>query len=226
MEEKCMCFCFPYAGGSAYVYNEWNDGNIIGIEYNGHGSLFRKDFYETIQEAADDISDEIINKEINNYALFGHSLGAIIAIETAYKLSLKKATQPKKIIVSGSRPPHLLHKSERIAHLNKELFMKKVFEMGGMPEEIMNNEELFELSYELLCADISMLEQYNPSEDIIVNVPLLACYGEQDKDTNGMDMQEWSNYTSDKFELMSFEGNHFYIFNDEKIKDIVLGTIN
>ena len=223
MLDKCKIVCFPYAGGSANVYNSWEDYNVIGIEYNGHGSLFRKPYYKSIQEAADEISKNIINKGIKDYVIFGHSLGAIIAIETAYKLSLKNVIQPQKVIVSGSRPPHLLKKNEKIAHLNKEVFMQKVYEMGGMPDEIMNNNELFELSYELLYADISMLEEYSASENMVIKVPLLVCYGREDKETNREDMQEWNDYTSDKFEVMGFEGDHFYIFEEKNVRNVVFG---
>ncbi len=136
-------------------------------------------------------------------------------------LTEREAMLPKKIIVSASRPPHLLYKNEKISSLNKELFMKKIFDMGSMPEEIMNNREIFDLSYEVLYADISMLEMYQPSERIIVNVPLLVCFGNQDKEADWRDMIEWEKYTSSKFELMCFKGNHFFIFDNDKIRNIV-----
>ncbi len=204
--------CLPYAGGSANIYNVWKNKNVVGIEYDGHGARYKKSFYKTIQQAAERISDNICKCEYEDYIIFGHSLGAIIAIETMRVLTEREAMLPKKIIVSASRPPHLLYKNEKISSLNKELFMKKIFDMGSMPEEIMNNREIFDLSYEVLYADISMLEMYQP---------LLVCFGNQDKEADWRDMIEWEKYTSSKFELMCFKGNHFFIFDNDKIRNIV-----
>lgn len=221
MKKEYKYICLPYAGGNANIYNAWENKNVIGIEYDGHGARYKKTFYNTIQEGAEKISDNICKCEYEDYIIFGHSLGAIIAIETVRVLAERNAILPMKIIVSASRPPHLLYKNEKIASLNKELFMKKIFDMGSMPIEIMNNKELFDWSYEVLYADISMLERYQPSERIIVDVPLLVCFGNQDKEADWRDMREWEKYTNSKFELMCFEGNHFFIFNNNKIRNII-----
>ena len=55
------------------------------IRLKGRGSRFGEDFYENLEEAVNDIFMNIKNKIIDNeYAIFGYSMGSLLAYELYY----------------------------------------------------------------------------------------------------------------------------------------------
>jgi len=93
-EDKKMSiqmFALPYAGGSASIYNDWVSElkpsiNVYPIEYAGHGSRFCEDFYLSIEDAAEDISEMIKSQQEDDYVIYGHSMGCLVALERGNRL--------------------------------------------------------------------------------------------------------------------------------------------
>ena len=104
---KVKVYCLPYAGGSASIYFDWKRkygavAEIIPIEYSGHGSLYGEPLYETADEVADDICRRICNENPQNYILYGHSMGSVIALLVAIRLEKKgRKPLPKAIYCWG-----------------------------------------------------------------------------------------------------------------------------
>ena len=82
-----ILFCLPYAGGSEVAYYKWKKYlhpsiELIPIELKGRGKRFNEIFYESLEEAVDDIFENIKDKIINNdYAIYGHSMGSLLSYE-------------------------------------------------------------------------------------------------------------------------------------------------
>src|SRR5689334_10414639 len=106
-------FCLPYAGGSALVYKDWKQFfpasiELVPIEYSGHGKRSNQPLYKDVNAAIDDIYG-IISKSIIDglpYAIYGHSMGAMLAYEVAQRLRDNKMPLPVHIIFSGRGVPH------------------------------------------------------------------------------------------------------------------------
>jgi len=216
---KIQLFCLPYAGGSSHIYFEWkhklaSDIEVVPIEYKGHGRLYGDKFYDSIDDASSDICKKIASKIEGDYVIYGHSLGSILAFETTYKLLQSGSKMPSKIILAGIRPPHLIYKDKKYTHLPKEEFMKKVIMMGQTSQEVLDNKELLDYSYEILLADFKIIEMYNPqSFPVKLDIPIVVLSGDRDEESPEVDMREWSNYTSKIAEFYILEGNHFFAFD-------------
>src|SRR4051812_533170 len=110
-------FCLPYAGGSAVIYKEWipffpADLKMTGIEYAGHGNRSNQPLYKDVEEAITDVYN-IILKQISDglpYAIFGHSMGAMLAFEVVKKLRTNNQQLPVHIFFSGRGAPHIKSK--------------------------------------------------------------------------------------------------------------------
>ena len=96
---KMKLLCIPYAGGSAFAYNFFNDYltdlEVVPIELKGRGKRFKEVNYNTFTEAVDDIYDYV--KEIikdTKYMIFGHSMGSWLAYELYYKILEEGNTLP------------------------------------------------------------------------------------------------------------------------------------
>lgn len=217
--EKIQLFCLPYAGGSSHIYYEWkhklaSDIEVIPIEYKGHGRFYGDKFYDSIDDASSDICQKITAKIEGEYVIYGHSLGSILAFETTYKLLHSGCRMPNKLILAGIRPPHLIYKDKKYTHLSKEEFMKKVIMMGQTSQEVLDNQELLDYSYEILFADFKIIEMYNPQHlPFKLDIPIVVLAGDRDEEAPEEDMREWSIYTSKTAKLYILEGNHFFAFN-------------
>lgn len=232
MEKVLKIFCLPYAGGSASIYSEWvsfygENVEIIPIEYKGHGSRFCEPFYNCINEAAFDVAKKISEQKPKNYAIFGHSMGCLIAVESAMLLQQTFNCPPKAVIVGGTRPLHLYDKEEKILHLPKDEFMNKFFEMGQMTDEVVQKPELMDLLYDVFYADVKMIEEYKaPEVHEKLRMPLYISAGLSDGATPLDEMQDWREYAGNDFYLDFFEAGHFFPFCTEEFHEYFLKTVN
>lgn len=223
-----ILFCLPYAGGSEAAYYKWKKNlhpsiELIPIELKGRGKRFNEIFYESLEEAVDDIFENIKDKIINNdYAIYGHSMGSLLSYELYYKIEQMGMKKPKHIFFSGYRAPSIIRQKENIYTLPDYDFMKTVMDLGGTPEELMKSQELLEIFIPIIRNDFKILETYKYKKrenKIECNVSVLN----GKKDTIKLDeILAWKNHVSKEFKIYNFEGNHFFInTNVENITNII-----
>ncbi|GKX65194.1 thioesterase II family protein [Inconstantimicrobium mannanitabidum] len=220
-----ILFCLPYAGGSEAIYFEWKkylDPSIKlhPIELKGRGKRFNEPFYENIQEAVEDIFNNIKDKiEYDEYAIYGHSMGSLLAYELYYKIDAMQVKKPKHIFFSGYKAPNILRKKENIYTLPNYDFMNKVIEFGGTPEDVINNKELLDLFIPILKNDFKILETYEYIEkEKKIQCDISILNGKQDSITL-KDILAWNKHGGAKCRIYEFDGNHFFI--NSNVKDIV-----
>lgn len=227
--EKVKLFCLPYAGSSAVVYYKFkkylsSDIILRPLELAGRGGRNKEPFYETLDEAAGDIYN-IIKDEADEgpYAVFGHSLGSIIAYELLNKLEKAGKNPPVEVFFSGSRPPHLLHKMKHIHDLPDAEFAKEVFDMGGTDKKVFENSELSRYFTRILKSDFKIIEEYNcaPKREKFKN-DITVLTGVCDT-IPFEDSVQWRQYTEGICKIYKFFGNHFFINSETKS---VVGVIN
>lgn len=212
----------PYAGGSASIYRDWNFrlGPMIEVcpfEYAGHAGRFGESFFSSIEETAEDVSEWIRKHQAEDYIIYGHSMGSLVALETEYVLERKDIILPKAIVVAACCPPHLRDKGIQLGRLSKEDLMKEMVSRGQYDHEILENRELFALLSDVMYADIQMYSRYERSyESGKIHVPLIALAGELDRETPKEDMQEWQKYTESHYVFHMCRGNHFFAFNESE----------
>lgn len=225
-------FCLPYAGGSETIYYKWKNYlqpliEVLPIELKGRGKRFSEVFYENLEEAVEDIFENIKDKIVNNdYAIYGHSMGSLIAYELYYKICNENAKMPKHMFFSGYKAPSIPRKEKQICLLPDDEFIKEVIELGGTPQEVVESEELLQLFTPILRNDFKMLENYIYKEKkskIQCNISILN--GKED-DITLEEILSWKNHGDKGVKVYNFEGNHFFInTNLENIIKVINNTL-
>lgn len=224
-----ILFCLPYAGGSEVIYYKWKKYlnpsiQLESIELKGRGKRYGEIFYETLDEAVEDILRNIKDKIMDDdYAIYGHSMGSLLAYELYYKIKEQKLKNPRHIFFSGYKAPSIIRKKENIYTLPDYDFMKKVIELGGTPEELVKNKELLEIFLPVIRSDFKILENYNYKEredKIECDVSILN--GKQDS-INLEEILAWKKHVDKGFKVYNFEGDHFFINNNV---ENIINTIN
>jgi medium-chain acyl-[acyl-carrier-protein] hydrolase len=216
-------YCLPYAGGSAAIYSQWkqylNPYIVLKpIELSGRGKRFNEAFYNHIQEAVDDVFG-IIKNEIQEtpYALFGHSMGGLIAYELAQKIGNYKLPNPAHIFISGRSAPHVKRGDERLYSLMNDIdFRQEVLDLGGTPQEFFDHPELLELFLPLLKNDFRMVETYKYNDSARpLDVDMTVLLGKQD-DLTKDHCDGWKQHTKLLCDIHYFKGGHFFLNNETK----------
>src|ERR1700738_4476769 len=144
-------FCFPYAGGSAAIYQDWQQHapnwlQICPVELPGRGRLCAENPSGSIPALAAAITSALYPYTNTPYALFGHSMGALIAFEVACGLEAGGRATPCRT------PP--------VGHLADPEFLAHVRDLNGTPTEVLANKELMDVLLPVLRADFALCEQY------------------------------------------------------------------
>jgi 4'-phosphopantetheinyl transferase len=105
-----VLFCLPYAGGSESIYYKWKRYlkhfiELEPIELKGRGKKrFNETFYESLEEAVDDIFENIKDKIAeDDFAIYGHIMGSLLAYELYYKIGKLNVRKPKHIFFPDIR---------------------------------------------------------------------------------------------------------------------------
>ncbi len=223
-----MLFCLPYAGGSEEMYFKWEKYlhpliKLYPVPLKGRGKRFNEAFYESLEDAVDDIFEFIDSKiSDDDYAIYGHNMGGLLAYELYYKIMDKNRKVPKHIFISGHKAPNIANDREKIHTLSDDEFLKKIIEYGGINDEAIENGELLEGFLPIIRNDFKIIENYNyikREDKINCNITLFT--GDEDFITFH-EMIEWENYANKDLRIHTFNGNHFFINNNiEGITSII-----
>lgn len=207
-------YCFPHSGGSPGEYLRWTD-RIAGVElwavqYPGRGS--RMD-----EEPVRDLDTLILRLSADadfdgRFGFFGHSLGALVAYETAHKLRELGHVTPQWLFVSAYPAPHLTVMQDREPlHLSSdaELAERLLADFGDSAEQVREDPEFLKTLLNTNRADYSMVETYKyrqrpPLESAIHVV------GGLDDEIPPDELVAWQRHTSREFAVHLLPGGHFY----------------
>jgi medium-chain acyl-[acyl-carrier-protein] hydrolase len=209
-------FCFPYAGGSAQIYREWSDAfpdyvEVCSIQLPGRGPRFRETPIGDVAATVDALTGAIHPYLDRPFAMFGHSMGAILAYETTRRLAAEFGCSPSHLFVSGHRAPHLPSRRRPIHHLPDDGFIAGVRALNGTPAEFFDDPELVMLCLPMLKADFRMVETYVELDGQRLSCPLSALGGDADPTVPPADLAAWHMATTGRFRSILLEGDHFYV---------------
>ena len=226
-------FTIPYAGGSANYYSRWKrminkNIAIVPIEFTGRGKRTTEALYNNIYEAVDDIFKQI-KKGItcSSYALFGHSMGALICFELAYLIQDRKLPMPNHIFISGRHAPRLKNDDKAIHLFEKNDFIKEIMAMGGTDKEIFEHAELANYFIPIIKNDLRIVYEYQFEQE---RIPLdcdFSIFTGKEESYSTEQIMGWSKYTTGYCKFYKFDGGHFFINTEtEKIISIINQTLN
>ena len=145
------------------------------------------------------------------FALFGHSMGAIIAFELARELRRRTGLQPEHIFISGSRAPQLRDTSPITYDLPDNEFRAELRKLNGTPAEVLENAELMNLMLPLLRADFELVQTYQYCDEPPLDCPLTIYGGLQDPEISREALLPWEQQTKAQFSLQMLPGDHFFL---------------
>ncbi|MCX2492870.1 alpha/beta fold hydrolase [Pedobacter sp. PF22-3] len=215
-------FMLHFAGGNTYSFNPISaflkDFNLVTPELPGRGNRMNEALIKDFESAAEDLFFQILTKpKVTEYLIFGHSMGASLAVKLAAMLE-NIGRPPIATVVSGNAGPGT-GKKKNTYLLNPPGFRAELEKLGGISEQIFEHEELFGFFEPILRADFEVVQKH-PLQIKSVNTPIYAIMGSEEDTVS--EISNWRKFTTAEFDYKVLPGNHFFLFDHcEKMAEII-----
>ncbi|WP_447009003.1 thioesterase II family protein [Saccharothrix sp. DSM 118769] len=208
-------FCFPHAGAGAAVYRGWSasagDGlAICPVQLPGRAERGREAAHHDVEALVDDVLAGLGEEFTGDYALFGHSMGALVAYLVTRRIAERGGPLPRHLFVSGRAAPQLPDTRKRLRDLPAAELTAELRALGGLPDVLMGEPELLAMFLPLLRADLTVNETYRHVPGPPLPVPLTAFGGHGDPRASDDELAAWCALSADSA-LFTYPGGHFYL---------------
>jgi pyochelin biosynthetic protein PchC len=205
----------PHAGGSASYYLPVARAlaplvEVLAVQYPGRQSRLREPLVDDIQDLADRVFEAIRPVAAQPVALFGHSMGAIVAYEVARRLARHDYPDPVHLFVSARRAPSV-YRNESLDLDDDQSLLAELRSLGGTGPEVLDDPEVLEMIMPALRADYRAIDTYRYLPGPPLNCPITILVGDSDPKASVEDMRAWRDHTTKPAELQVFRGGHFYL---------------
>lgn len=206
--------CFHYAGGSAQAFYRWRAAcgrayTLVAGELPGRGRRQKEPFIGSIEEAANAFAQSCTRLPQTEVVFYGHSLGALVAFETARALNRMGRPGPRRLIVSCRAAPGSAQSLASLPNLSDAALVQYLQDLKGTPETVLRNEALMRMALPVLRADLKLIYDYRYSPAPELEIPIDVIGTVEDRWAPIEVLLEWRKVTRARFGLRMISGGHF-----------------
>lgn len=206
---------FPHAGGTANFYREWSahlprEYAPAVVQYPGRETRFGEPLAERLEDLAAGAAAALEGHLDGPYALFGHSMGALVAYETARRLARGPAGPPVRLFASARRAPGLEGPPSGTHLLDDDGLVAVIEKLGGTPPGLLDDPDLRSLVLPAVRGDYRLIDTYRPVAPEPLDVPITALAGADDPSVTPAEVDRWGGLTTRGHVLEVLPGDHFF----------------
>jgi len=220
-----MLVCFPHAGGSAGFYLPVAAAlspavDVFAVQYPGRQDRLAEPCLDDIGELADHVVAALRPQIDRPVALFGHSMGAVLAFEVAGRLAADPAVDLTRLFVSGRQAPSVYRDPARSVHLrDDDGLVAEMRTLRGTDAQVLADDDLLQIVLPAIRADYRAVETYRATPGTIMRCPITALIAVEDQHVTVAEARRWQEYTTGGFDFREFPGDHFYLI--ERQADVI-----
>ncbi|CCE74269.1 thioesterase II family protein [Clavibacter nebraskensis] len=216
-DARIRLVCLPHAGGAATAHRGWAPFlpagvELVGVQYPGRGDRFGDPLPRDLDALAAEIADAVAAlTDRLPVVLFGHSMGALVAYETA-RLLAARDRPAVRLVVSGRRAPTV--RWGGTLHLQDEdVLLADLERQGGTAAEILADAEMRRTVLACLRDDYRLVETHRTAPGPDPRCPLSVFSGDADPELRPAEADAWHRLAGGAggADLAVFPGGHFYL---------------
>lgn len=210
-------YCFPYAGGNPRTFLEWqtaldHEAEVLGVCTPGrwHRAGEPVPSFDALAEGAAAAIAAVAAQDARPVYLFGHSLGALVAFEVARRLRDLPAL--RHLVASGMSAPSIVP-SKRVLELAKlegKPFAEALAFFGGLPPELVHDDDLLELLLPGVITDFRLAADYRHRPAPPLSVDVTLANGLDDPHVGPPQIEGWRQECRNEPAVRWYPGGHFY----------------
>lgn len=218
-------FCLPHAGGTSRIFKPWlefldPDIELVALDLAGRGTRQGEPGPQTLAAAADDLARIIAERAADDdYALYGHSMGALLAYEVAHRLAERGTPPPIMLFAAACRPPGYRRPGPMLHGFPDEALLGALAAFGGVPVEILRDRELIEFYAGQIRDDYRLYEEHAARvEPRPLACPIRVIAGSEDPIAPAAAAHGWTAATAETLSVLALTGTgHFF---DDRLEEI------
>ena len=221
-------YCIPHAGGAASAYRTWI-GTLPGIavlpvQLPGREGRFRDPPYQRMGPLVADLAAVVTGHSAGRpYAVYGHSLGALVAFELLRELRRRGDPVPVHLFVSGCVAPHTtFDDGPPIRDMAIPELKATLRSLGGTPDWLLNDPSVLQMIVPAIRADFSVKETNVYQPEAPFDLPVTALPSTDDPRASVELQTRWCEQTTGEFEQHVLMGGHFAVFEQASLTHKVI----
>ena len=209
-------FCLPHAGSGAAGFYRWKrllppEIAVCPIMLPGREARLAEVPLRTVEGIVHALHAELAPELQGPYAIFGHSMSALIALEWARRIQRDALPPPVCLFVSGRDAPQTVASQRQLHKLpDAEMVHALVAMYGGDAGMLLEDAELREVFLPILRADLEVVETYAFAAGVPLTWPVRAFAGVADTSVSPQGLAAWSKLTTGSFAAQRILGDHFF----------------
>jgi surfactin synthase thioesterase subunit len=207
--------CFPHAGGSASYFRPLSVAlgshpRLLALQYPGRQDRQHDRLLSSIDELADEAYTALEPVMGGPVAFFGHSMGALVAYEVAFRMKERRGAAPATLFVSGRRAPSR-YRDERVHLGGDAALIDELKRLSGTDLRVLQDEEMLRRVLSAMRSDYRAIETYRHRPGLRLDCPVVVLTGDSDPKVEIDEAKAWSEHTTGESEVCTFPGGHFYL---------------
>ncbi|PPK63145.1 alpha/beta fold hydrolase [Actinokineospora auranticolor] len=213
---RVSLLCLPFAGGGAGAFHDWPDGlppdvEVWAVRLPGRESRLVEEPYRDLGALVDALVPEVAGLVGTPYAVFGHSMGALVGYELVRRLRAAGLPEPGLLVASGHDAPHVAAHPRQLHAMPDPALVAALRDYGATPDTLLAQPELLELFLPTIRADFAVVETYAYRPGPPLRCPFAVLRGVADHDVTPAGCAAWAELTAGPTAQLAFPGGHFFI---------------
>lgn len=209
--------CVPYAGGGAATFRGWaarlpDTVEAFAVQLPGREDRLREAAYEGWPAMMAALTDSLERLPDLPSAIFGHSLGAVLALEIGRWMHARRPGQLRHLFVAGRPWPGGGRRLPGdLAALPDAQLLDSLEQQYGSPAAALSHPDIRAVMLPILRADLRLLASYQYQSPVPLTCPLTVYAGSSDPSTPAASLAGWQRETNGPFAIQLLEGQHFFL---------------
>jgi surfactin synthase thioesterase subunit len=216
-------FCLPHAGGGASAYRTWLGRlpgvAVVPVQPPGREARLRDAPHQHMDPLVDELATIMLGTVgTRPYAVYGHSLGALVAFEMLREIARRDGPAPVHLFVSGCAAPQCeFDGGPLVSGMSPAELVEMLRQLGGTPEWLLRDPSVLDMILPAIRADFCVKETYEHRAGPPIQVPITVLASTDDPRASRETQDRWREQTTAACRVHTIVGGHFAVFEQPEL---------